>query len=174
MAQDKRDFLSAKGKGMPELDARQKFEQGEKSLKLLKRRLFDSRKSETGLKQKLEKVTASRKRLMARQYVDRSKEYEQELKKANEDFQTVDKRLADSIAISAEISGMLAEKKEEQRKREIAMSLEGIGLEEGELRKVKESYYAKQEEIKVLQAEAGKHKRHISILLRRKAELEKV
>ena len=171
MAQSKGNFPSEKGR--PKLDARQKFEQGEKDLKLLKRRLFDSRKSETGLKQKLEEITSSRKRLMARQYIDRSKQYEVDLKKANEDFQLVDRRLADSIVISAEISGMLAEKKEEQRKQEIAMNLEGIELEEGELRKVKESYYAKQEEIKVLQAEATKHKRQIGIFLRRNAELEK-
>ncbi len=174
MPQDKRDFLSAKGKGMPKLDAKQMFEQGEKSLRLLKRRLFDSRKNETGLKQKLEKATASRKRLMARQYVERSKQYEQELKKVNEDLQVVGKRIADSTAISLEVSRMLAERKEEQRKREVAMILEGIELCEGRLKKAREAYYACQEEMKVHQVEATKEKRQIGIFLRRKVELEKV
>jgi len=173
MAQDKKDVLAVKG-GMQKLDARQKFEQGEKSLDLMKRRLYDSRKTETKLKTKLEEVAIRRKRLMADQYIERSKQYEVDLKKANEELQKADRKLADTITISSEISAMLAEKKETQRKLEIAYMDEGLGLCEEKLKKEKEGYYAAMEVAKVHQVESSKLKAEWGIFQRRKVEFEKI
>ena len=125
------------------------------------------------MRRDLEEVTARRKRLMARQYIEHTKQLEVDLEKANKDLQKVDKRLADSIDISTEISGMLARKKEALRKLEIACMDEGIELYEGKLKKEREGYYAAQAEVKAHQVEATRHKRQIGIFLRRKAELEK-
>ena len=160
--------------GTLKLDARQRFELGEKSLEQMKRRLYDSRKTETKLKTKLEEVGARRKRLMARQYVERSRQYEDNLKQMNAELQKADGELAGSMAISSEISGMLAEKKESQRKLEIAYMDEGIELCEEKLKKEKEGYYTAMEEAKVHQVESSKLKGEWGIFHRRKVELEKV
>lgn len=161
------------GEGKAPLDARQKFEKAQKDLKQLQRRLFDSRNKEAKEQKDLAEVAERRKRLMAREYLDRSKKRADAVKKAGEDLQKANAKLADTVAISEELSSMLKEKKAQLKQLELEYLKEGEKISQEKSEAVSKEYREKYQELLELRKKATDVKREIQGFQNRQRVLER-
>lgn len=161
------------GRGYEKLDAREKFESAQRGLKVVERRLADSRRKEKADRKDLEELEAKRKSLMARDYLERTKKHAEERGKVEKALERAKKKFEDSAAISTELSELLIKKKEELKVLELEYLREGQEVFQEKLSDLNNQYLEKKEEMQKLRKEATAVKEQIEQLRRQQQALER-
>lgn len=161
------------GEGAIKLDERQKFERAGKDLKLLQRRLFESRKKEEPQEKEIAELEARRTKLMAVDYLERTKRHTDELKTIETKLAALRKKHEDTVAISAELSELLKKRKRSLMDLELAFLHEGQELCQAKIDEITKKYYAGQEELQEMKREATEIKRKLQEFHSRQLKLEK-
>jgi len=161
------------GEGYGKLDARQKFERAGKDLKLLQRRLLESRRKEGPQEKETAELEAKRTKLMAVDFLERTKKHKDELKAIEDKLAAQRKKHEDTVAISTELSELLKKRKESLRHLELAFLKEGQEHYQAKIDEITVKYHATQEEIQGMRREATEIKHKLQEFHSRRVKLEK-